>query len=120
MKIGQLQLMIPSRKDDEIYLFLNSYEASKGPIIQDFAAHCAMENEQMAQSRKFQSKSESDGEIMVKQGIFSWRKHKLNLTNFHEFHKLWQKLGPKTRFVGFSKVRNTFLLVPNSILALGT
>jgi hypothetical protein len=32
----------------------NYYETTKGlAIIQDFAAHCAMQNEQMAQGRKF-------------------------------------------------------------------
>jgi hypothetical protein len=29
MKIGQLQLMFPPRKDDETYLFFNGYERSK-------------------------------------------------------------------------------------------
>ena len=45
MKIGQLQLSFPPRKHDEIYLFFNRYEETKGlAIIQDFAAHCAMKN----------------------------------------------------------------------------
>ena len=62
MKIGQLQLSFPPRKHDEIYLFFNRYEETKGlAIIQDFAAHCAMKNEQMAQGRNFKSKSESEG-----------------------------------------------------------
>ena len=61
-EIGQLQLMFLPRKDDETYLFFNRYEESKGlAIIQDFAAHCAMKNEQMAQGRNFKSKSESQG-----------------------------------------------------------
>ena len=64
MKIGQLQLMFPPRKYDETYLFFNSYETSKGlAIIQDFAAHCAMQNEQMAHGRQFKSKSESEGKF---------------------------------------------------------
>ena len=59
-EIGQLQLMFLPRKDDETYLFFNRYEESKGlAIIQDFAAHCAMKNKQMAQGRNFKSKSES-------------------------------------------------------------
>ena len=45
MKIGQLQLSFPPRKHDEIYLFFNRYEETKGlAIIQDFAAHCAIKN----------------------------------------------------------------------------
>ena len=64
MKIDQLQLMFPLRKDDETYLFFNRYERSKGlAIIQDFAAHCAMKNVQMAQGRTFKSKTESEGKI---------------------------------------------------------
>ena len=52
-EIGQLQLIFPPRKYNEAYLFLNIYETSKGlAIIQDFAAHCAMKNEQMLQGRK--------------------------------------------------------------------
>ena len=51
----------PPRIYDETYLFFNIYETSKGQaIIQDFAAHCAMKNEQMAQGRKFKSKSEPE------------------------------------------------------------
>jgi hypothetical protein len=57
-EIGQLQLMFLPRKDHETYLFFNRYEESN---IQDFAAHCAMKNEQMAQGRNFESKSESQG-----------------------------------------------------------
>ena len=64
MKIGQLQLMFPPRKDDETCLVFNRYATSKGlAIFQDFAAHCAMQHEQMAQRRKFKSKSESEGKI---------------------------------------------------------
>jgi hypothetical protein len=64
MKIGQLPLMFPPRKDDETYLFFNIYESSKGlAIIQDFVAHCAMQNEQMAQGRIFKLKSESQAKI---------------------------------------------------------
>jgi hypothetical protein len=29
--------------------------------LKDFAAHCAMQNEQMAHGRQFKSKSESEG-----------------------------------------------------------
>jgi hypothetical protein len=44
-----------------IYFFYR-YEQSKGlSIIQNFAAHCAMENEQMEQGRNFKLKSESEG-----------------------------------------------------------
>ena len=46
--------MFLPRKDDETYLFFNRYEESKGlAIIQDFAAHCAMKNEQIAQVWKY-------------------------------------------------------------------
>ena len=39
-------------------LFFIRYVKTKGlAIIQDFAAHCAMKNEQMAQVWKFDSKS---------------------------------------------------------------
>jgi hypothetical protein len=59
-EIGQLQLMFLPRKDDETYLFFNRYEESKGlAIIENFAAHCTMKNEQMAKGRKFKSKLES-------------------------------------------------------------
>ena len=52
--------MFLPRKDDETYLFFNRYEESKGlAIIENFAAHCAMKNEQMAKGRKFKSKLES-------------------------------------------------------------
>jgi hypothetical protein len=71
IQIGQLELMFPPRKDDEAYFFFNRHKTSKGlAIIQDFAAHCAMKNKQMAQGRNFKSKSESEGKIMVKRGIF--------------------------------------------------
>ena len=59
-EIGQLQLMFLPRKDDETYLFFNRYEESKGlAITENFAAHYAMKNEQMAEGRKFKSKLES-------------------------------------------------------------
>ena len=52
-EIGQLQLMFLPRKDDETYLFFNRYEESKGlAIIQDFAAHCSMKNDQEKESQE--------------------------------------------------------------------
>jgi hypothetical protein len=51
-EIGHLQLMFPPRKYDETYFYFNRYDQSKGlAIIQDFATHCEMENEQMAKGR---------------------------------------------------------------------
>ena len=52
--------MFLQRKDDKTYLFFKRYEESKGlAIIENFAAHCAMKNEQMAKGRKFKLKLES-------------------------------------------------------------
>ena len=61
LKIGQLQLTFPKRKNDETYLFFNIFEKYKSQgIIQDFAAHCAMQNERMAGERL---KIEKNGKI---------------------------------------------------------
>jgi hypothetical protein len=50
MKMGQHQLTITLRKCYKPYLFLIRYVKINGlAIIQDFAAHCAMKNEEMAQ-----------------------------------------------------------------------
>ncbi len=49
MKIGQLHLTFSQRKNDKTYLFFKIYEKSTSQgIIQDFAAHCAINNERMA------------------------------------------------------------------------
>ena len=53
--MGQLQLTFPQRKNDETYLFFNIFEKYKSQgIIQDFAAHCAIQNERMAKCWKFE------------------------------------------------------------------
>ena len=60
--MGQLQLTITLRKCYKPYLFFIRYVKINGlAIIQDFAAHCAMKNEEMAQVRKFYSKSKLEG-----------------------------------------------------------
>ncbi len=66
LNIGQLQLTFPQRKNDETYLFFKIFEKYKSQgIIQDFAAHCALQNERMAKGWKLKKMEKSEGKIPI-------------------------------------------------------
>jgi hypothetical protein len=47
-----------------IFLLTDMKDLKALAIIQDFVAHCAMQNKQMAKGRHFKSKSELEGKIL--------------------------------------------------------